>query len=261
LERRSKPGAVDTSLNIRGLAPAGPNFARICAMLLDGQGRLRLSWTSQDGSISLSKKLERYLRIMAVKAEKSPLLVLKETIPGLDLSELVRFPPGSSELPPGTDQILAAYVRLLAARPRLGLLLKPSYDAEADREVIRARLQAKADARAAAENQQRAKARARREKLRRQEEARRRAILAKNPETVFSDPLAPVDTAQELAPVQPEQVVVPDSVLERLALERAEAVVSCLVWERGVAPNRVEVDEDHIGQGQAGVKFGFTALQ
>lgn len=243
----------ETNLSLHNVVPgdSGPALAAL-SMLIDADRKLEMHIADESsGEGSSSFLLEEFinrLRHLGVKATISPELVLKSTLPSIDVPLQVMFKKGETQLD-GAESLFS-YQELFQRRPFFILNIKGSYDPSADREVMRVKLQREEDQKREIENKRRAL-----EKVRiLQEEQRRRKELESARNAGVVEEVIPGYSNRDLEQLPPVKVVIPKSQLQELAKKRARTVYDYLVNQLRLDPSRVILDKN-IAQGKAVVSL------
>ncbi len=222
--------------NVHSLA--GSSFDQTLALLVDEENRITVPLVYSDQKRSslmagLEQGLARFQRRLAV----SPRSLVADFFPLLDLPERFLFAAGRAI--PQDLFLLDDYLKLLAHRPRINLLLVGSYDDNEDREFLRQILQEEVDARIEVENLRREQKRQELVELQRRRIAAAAGGASEAPAAEEEEP----DT-RDLMPLPRVQVVIEDQDLVALALKRAAVLRQYLVEELGIADHRVVVSRD-----------------
>jgi hypothetical protein len=251
MAREDNFSTVRTEIAVRDMIPeAAGSAAPVLSLLVNENHLLTLEmegrYSADKPRPFLLEQLINRLRHLQVKAAISPLLVLKNTLPALNLPESVVFAPGSSDLPGSVP--LSGYRELLRTRPFTSLILQGQYDPVVDGDILRAQLQQEADRLREIENKRRAM-----EKIKiLQEEKRRLKELKEGGTGVITEEIVSGDPAEDLEPLPPVTVQVDPASLEELAGQRARILRDYLVNQLQLDPERVRL-ESKVIQGVSGV--------
>ncbi|MCW5201527.1 DUF748 domain-containing protein [Desulfobulbus sp. US4] len=213
-------------VHFNGFLPQpGSEFSLLLALLTDNDGKfsLPLSLPATASPAEISDAALKKLHRLHLQAVVSPQAVLEKNLPDLTLPQRVNFIVGD-RLPDFLDD-LENFAPLFARRSHLGLRVRGCYDDSADREYLLRMLQEEEDYRVDLEN------------IRRQEEMGRliaeeelRQVELVNTDIPIGEDLIPVIEAREdLQPLPPQQVKLPEAILPELARQRALVVQEYLI--------------------------------
>lgn len=213
----------------------------------------------------LAEEILTALETKIVKASVSPLLLASGDFSDLIGNESAEFQPGESVLAEKGRETLIRYSALLVSHPYLGLTLSGGVDKQNDSEAIARRLEAAERQRVDELNQKRL-----------EDWQKRKAIYEKKlqeqpkkigPDGKFIEMTMPPDILAGFTPVQPEPVVVKDSMLLDLAHKRLNAVQEYFTGELALEANRItlsppkrlaDIQADNSAEG---VKIGLKAIR
>lgn len=233
---------VNTDIVVRDIFPPAIGFAAPILSLIVNQDRfftmkMEEQYSADKPAPFLLEQLINRLRHLQVKAAISPRLVLKSTLPALDLPEDVGFAPGSAE--PEETVSLSGFQELLRMRPYTMLSLRGQYDPVVDREKLQGQLQEEADRQREIENKRRAM-----EKIKiLQEEKRRLKELKEGAPAPIIEEIVPADSTENLQPLPRVKVPVDPARLEALAMQRALNLQNYLLNRLQLDPDRIKLDK------------------
>jgi len=215
----------------------------------------KFSITAENSQPNSSKPLNLYtdavlsLKKMIVKASVSPLLLASENYSDLVGNEFADFLPGEIILSGQGRESLSRFSNLLAAHPYIRITLTGLADPEVDGQELKEALEKLENERVAEENRKRSDQlnRETEEYLRKAAEAR---IAAGETGQVIEDDL-PVHLFSKYAPIEPEPVVIDESMLLDLADQRAKVIATFFVENLALDASRIKINhQSRISQNE-----------
>ena len=211
---------------------------------------------------TLAEELISTWETKTVKAAVSPLLLISGDFSDLIGNEFAEFLPGEFMLSDKGRETLTRYSALLLSHPYLGLTLSGGVDKQQDGEAIKQQLAAVEQQRVDALNRKRLEEwQARKEIYEKKLQEPRKP----GPDGKIIEITIPPDILAGFIPVQPEPVVVKDSVLLELAQKRLNVVHEYFITQLALEEHRITLSppkkladaENSVG----GVKIGLKAIK
>ena len=211
---------------------------------------------------TLAEEIISTWQTQTVKAAVSPLLLASGDFSDLIGNEYAEFLPGESTLSDHGRETLTRYSTLLLSHPYLGLTLSGGVDKEQDGDAIRKQLEETERQRVDDLNRKRL------EEWQARKEAYERRLQAPpkpGPDGKIVEVTMPPDILAGFTPVEPEPVVVKNSMLLDLAQKRLDVVYQYFTGQLSLkehrltlaAPKRLADAEDSVH----GVKIGLNAIK
>ena len=219
------------------------------ALLTDSRDQIPVLIPLAPGtSQSLVKQTATTLQTMTAKAAVVPFLLAGAEFADLQDKQFISFPAGLSELDvigdTAVQQTLQQFAALLAARPRLSLVLTGMADPVHDRAVILKELQEKERKRIALMNEQRLeewrKAQEIKQLAQQAEQAQQAAVPQEQGKIIERD--IPIQEAPP-TPLTPHPLTVSETTLHDLARERALAVYDFFATLPDISSARITIEE------------------
>ncbi len=228
---------VGTNILVRDVIPdPASSSAPLLSLIINNDNLFTMKMDGQYSDAKpqpfLLEQLIKRLRHLEVKAKISPHLVLKSSLPALDLPESVDFAPGASIL--NGPLPLSGYQDLLRMRPYISLSLQGQYDPVGDGEILQAKLQKAAEQNREIENKRRA---IEKQKIEQQNKRRLKKLKEAAPGVVTEEYV--LELSADLQPLPPVRVQVASSMLEDLAKQRVLNFHDYLVNQLQIDPARI----------------------
>ncbi|WP_419174927.1 DUF748 domain-containing protein [Desulfosediminicola sp.] len=211
--------------------------------------------TAENSQPDSSKPLNLYsdavfsLKRMMVKASVSPLLLASGNFSDLVGNEHADFLPGEIILSGQGRESLTRFSNLLASHPYIGITVTGVADPNVDGKELKEALEKLESQRVAEENRKRSEQldRETEEYLRKAAEAR---IAAGNTGQVIEEDL-PVHLFSKYAPIEPEPIVIDESMLRQLADQRAKVIATFFVENLALDESRIKINnQSQISQNE-----------
>jgi hypothetical protein len=217
------------------------------------------------GKTVLAEDILASLETKIVKASVSPLLLASGDFSDLIGIEFAEFQPGEIKLSDNGRETLTRYSALLLSHPYLGLLLSGGADKQADGEAMKKQLEAAELQRIDELNRKRL------DDWQKRKAAYERK-LQEQPKNAGSDGKfveanLPPDILAGFTPVQPEPVIVKDSMLLELAQKRQSVVFEFFTTQLGLEADRISLASPkrmadvQSDVSETGVKIGLRAIK
>ena len=169
----------------------------------------------------------------------SPLLLASGDFTDLIGNEFVEFTPGEATMSRSGREIVDRYGDLLAATPNIGLSITGRYDITIDTAALKNVLENKESERVATENKIRFK------NWEAQKKAYSKMFEQKREKSIREGKIAEQDIPpkflQEFIPIQPEQIMVTETMLQDLADKRVIAVYQYLLTQLFLEPEKIAI--------------------
>ncbi len=230
-----------------GLRPVSPEAeaALPLALLRNAEGRVALNVNPvrslSEGSVPLLQDTLTTFQRQLLKAKVSPLLLASGDYTDLVGNEYADFQPGSFTLTENGHKILSRFSAFLGAHPSVGLRLTGCADRIIDGKAMQKQLEEVEAKRVEQENRRR---KAAWQKERDLDLERRRAQQQLDGEQGIIEEDLPLQESSAYAPIHPAPVVIDDSMLEDLAMERAARVQALLTEKLALDPARIVVSQE-----------------
>jgi hypothetical protein len=234
------PAGDNGTVTLTGLRPEpGSEFSLILGLLMDNEDTFTLPLSATQHTMNpaatVSKAIVDQLNRLRLQSVISPQLVLSRFLPELDLPDSVEFLPGES-----VPDFMAEpddYQTLLKLRPHLGLTVQGHFDEQEDKQRLIDILQEAADAERELTNIRREQERSR---LLAAEELRLAALAARG-KPVDRRTIQAIEQREDLQPLAPVRITLPDQALENLAGQRARFIVDYLTRTLAIPADKIEI--------------------
>lgn len=236
------------------------------ALLTGPENNLQLQFDLQRpvpaAATSLAEEIISTWETMTVKAAVSPLLLASGDFSDLIGNEYAEFQPGELMLTDTGRETLSRYSTLLLSHPYLGLTLSGGVDKQVDGEALKMQLELVEQQRVETVNKKRFE----------EWQARKDVYEKKLQETPKAGPdgkvlerKMPPDILAGFTPIQPEAVVVKDSMLLELAQKRLDVVYQHFTTQLSLEEQRLTITPlkrlTHPDNQANGVKIGLKAIK
>ncbi|MDR3631267.1 MAG: DUF748 domain-containing protein [Desulfocapsaceae bacterium] len=218
-----------------GISPTSPSAdtALPLALLTDNRDIYEFTLSLKDSSENapLFAETVKYFKRIVVKSVVAPLLLTNETFSRLAVDDTPDFSDGTGILSEKGRTKLTLYRDLLAAHPRIKLLITGMVDMTTDKKAMEDRLKEAEARRVEKENSRRSQELQKLQSQRQRQGQQKEGIEEKD---------IPAEELTKYAPILPQTVVVSDKAMRELAAQRSDAAYDFLTSELGIGKERVQ---------------------
>lgn len=200
------------------------------------------------GKTVFLEELLALFQTLIVKGSVSPLLLATGDFTDLIGNEFTEFRPGELMLSDNGRKILTRFTALLIAHPYVGLELTGTIDEVLDEQAMREQLETVELKRVEKENKKlfdkwQAEKASYETKLHEQ-------LIKAGPNSNPAELDIPDDVIGEFTPLQPEPVVIEESMLLELAQKRANVLAQHFTTQLALQPERITINQSNILKGE-----------